>query len=190
MCHDDAILSFLLVERYGKPTWLGGSLREGVGCPCSMRCARRVFGFSCILLGVFGGNRLLEERLFCLFFVLRWMCSTFLYISLVELDFEHRVRCVVMGVLALDLSLVKSVVFDSDVGKRLARCPFVCKVPLGRVRSSDVDWSWLRCSVDGGHCGFRGRRLRFESFGVDSLRVVWVCPKIVDLSFLRSDVHG
>jgi hypothetical protein len=32
--------------------------------------------------------------------------------------------------------------------------------------------------------------LKFESFGVDSLRVIWVCPKIVDLSFLKGDVHG
>jgi hypothetical protein len=83
-----------------------------------------------------------------------------------------------------------SCVFDRVIGKELARCPFVCKVPLGRVRSTDVDWSWLRCSVDGGHCGFRGCRLKFESFGVDSLRVIWVCPKIVDLSFLKGDVHG
>lgn len=89
------------------------------------------------------------------------------------------------------LSSVQSVVFNSVVGKRLACCPFFKRVSFSRECSPDVFHLWNLCSLDKSHCGSRGRRLKFASYGVDSLRVVWVCPKIVDLSFLNGgDVHG
>lgn len=86
----------------------------------------------------------------------------------------------------------ESVVFDDTVGKRLAVCPYIKKVLFSRESSPSVFHSWNMCSLssDKGHCDFHGKRLKFSSYGSGSLRVIWVCPKIVDLSFLRSDVHG
>lgn len=87
-----------------------------------------------------------------------------------------------------ELSHSESIVLDSVVGKRLAVCPFVVRKALVVPRAFPSCWN--SCSLDRGHCDFHGRRLKFSSYGIDSLRVVWVCPKIVDLSFLRGDVHG
>lgn len=82
------------------------------------------------------------------------------------------------------------VVLDRVVGKQLAVCPFLQKVVFSRECSPAIFHFWNVCSVDKGHCDFDGRRLKFSSYGVDSLRVAWVCPKIRDFSFLRSDVYG
>ena len=95
-----------------------------------------------------------------------------------------------MVVLDLDLNLVESVVFNSVVGKRLAPCPFVRRKPLSQESSKAFPNCWNSCSLDSGHCDFHGVRLKFSSYGIDSLRVSWVCPKIVDLSFLGVGVHG
>lgn len=63
------------MERYGKPTWLGGSTsRDGgglsmfyafLGLGCVVSNLR--FCFFVHFVGVFVGNRLLEERLFVFF---------------------------------------------------------------------------------------------------------------------------
>jgi hypothetical protein len=64
-------------------------------------------------------------------------------------------------------------------------------VLFSREASPDVFGSWLMCCLDSSHCGCRGRRLKFASYGIDSLRVIWVCPRLVDLSFLRDgNIHG
>lgn len=53
-----------------------------------------------------------------------------------------------------------------------------------RESSPSVFHSCNVCSLDNLICGSRGKRLKFESYGADSLKVKWVCPKIFDLSFL------
>ena len=83
-----------------------------------------------------------------------------------------------------------AIVLDRVVGKRLAVCPHVRKVLFSRESCPSLVRSWNMCSLDSEHCDFRGCRLKFEGYGIDSLRVAWVCPRILDLSFLRSGVHG
>lgn len=86
--------------------------------------------------------------------------------------------------------VVDSFVFDSVTGKRLAVCPFFKTVLFSRESSPSVVHLWNLCSLSKEHCDFHGRRLKFSSYGMDSLKVCWVCPKIVDLSFLKGEVHG
>ena len=81
----------------------------------------------------------------------------------------------------------QSIILGDAVGKQLAPCPFLVRKALAIAKSFPSCWDL--CSLDKGHCDFHGKRLKFESFGVDSLRVIFVCPKIVDLSFLKGDVH-
>jgi hypothetical protein len=89
------------------------------------------------------------------------------------------------------LSGVESVVFDSALGKQLACCPFVRKVLSSRSGSPRSYNVWNVCSLNNdSHCDFDGKRLKFESFGIDSLKVAWVCPRIVDFSFLEGGVRG
>ena len=83
-----------------------------------------------------------------------------------------------------------SVILDRVVGKRLAVCPCVRKVLFSRESCPSLLRSWNMCGLDSAHCDFHGVRLKFEGYGIDSLRVVWVCPKITDLSFLEGGVHG
>lgn len=83
------------------------------------------------------------------------------------------------------LCWVESVVLDAVSGKELAVCPFIKKVLFSRSGFPRSYNFWNLCSLDEGHCDFHGCRLKFSSYGIDSLRVVWVCPKIVDLSLLR-----
>lgn len=95
------------------------------------------------------------------------------------------------------MSLVKSVVFESSVGKELASCPYLRKVLFSRECSPSVVHTYNLCSLDESekHCDYHGCRLKFSSFGIDSLKVTWICPRIVDFSFLKvgglgGDVHG
>ena len=83
---------------------------------------------------------------------------------------------------------VCAIVFESVLGKALAVCPDLKKVLFSRESSPSVVGSCNLCSLDSVVCGSRGRRLKFEGYGIDSLRVIWVCPKVTDLSFLRSGV--
>jgi hypothetical protein len=78
-------------------------------------------------------------------------------------------------------------IFDSVTGKALAQCSFFVRKALVTPKPAPNCWNF--CSVDNGHCSRRGRKLLFESYGIDSLRVVSICPKIVDFSFLKVDVH-
>jgi hypothetical protein len=89
----------------------------------------------------------------------------------------------------LGSQVVVGFIFDSVVGKRLAPCPFLLKIPFSPFGFPDLHYCWNSCTVDSGHCTFHGRRLLFESHGIDSLKVIWVCPKLVDLSFLGVGVH-
>lgn len=90
-----------------------------------------------------------------------------------------------------DLSSADSVVFDSALGKQLAICPFVRRVLSSRVGFPRSYVVWNTCSLnDLAHCDFHGKRLKFESYGIDSLKVIWICERITDLSFLRGDGHG
>ena len=90
--------------------------------------------------------------------------------------------CVCMG---LDLKSVEPIILDRDVSHRLAVCPF-----LKQVLSSVSDKSprfyrtWNVCSLNGLQCEFHGRSLKFVSYFRGN-RVVWVCPLITDLSFLK-----
>jgi hypothetical protein len=72
-------------------------------------------------------------------------------------------------------------IFVDAVGKRLAFCPLLSKVLFSRESSPSIFHSWNKCSVDGKHCTSRGRRLKFSSYGIDSLCVVWICPKVAGL---------
>jgi len=94
---------------------------------------------------------------------------------------------VVLGVKSADSrNIVGFLVLAEDVAKRLASCPYCHKVCFSRASSPSVQCFWLMCDLDRLHCGSRGgRRLKFESFGIDSLRVSWICPKVTDLSFLE-----
>jgi hypothetical protein len=85
---------------------------------------------------------------------------------------------------------IESIVLDGVLGKRLAPCPFVRRKPLSRESSKAFPNCYNLCSLISGHCDFHGRRLKFSSYGIDSLRVSWVCPNIVDLSFLKGDLHS
>lgn len=63
-------------------------------------------------------------------------------------------------------------ILDSVVGKRLKVCPYFRKfINIHNIRC------WSMCSLDESYCFSRGRRLKFSSYGIDSLRVIWVCPK-------------
>jgi len=82
--------------------------------------------------------------------------------------------------------IVGSVISDRRLAHRLAVCPF-CRAVFYSVRGFPrMHRVWNMCSVDEEHCDFHGKRLKFSSYGVDSLRVMWVCPKIVALSVLES----
>jgi hypothetical protein len=83
------------------------------------------------------------------------------------------------------LNCSECIVFDDVVGKRLAVCPFFKRVLFSRGNSPYSYNCWNMCFLDKGHCGSGGKRLKFASYGVDSLRVVWICPRIVDFSFLE-----
>lgn len=83
--------------------------------------------------------------------------------------------------------VVNSLVFDSVVGKGLAICPYLKRVSLSPSKAFPSCWNG--CDLDKGHCDCHGRRLKFSSYGMDSLKVCWICPKIVDLSFLKGDIH-
>jgi hypothetical protein len=89
-----------------------------------------------------------------------------------------------------ELSSSQPVILGNVLGKRLACCPHCRKVLWSRASSPDIFHSTNICDLTKVHCPFRGRRLKFSSYGIDSLRVCWVCPNIVDLSFLRGDAHG
>jgi hypothetical protein len=82
-----------------------------------------------------------------------------------------------------------SLIFDSDKAKELAVCPYLVRMSFVVPRLNSPNF-WNYCSLIKGRCPFRGKRLKFASFGIDSLRVVWCCPRIKDLSFLKVDVHG
>jgi hypothetical protein len=83
-------------------------------------------------------------------------------------------------------------IFDRDTGKELACCPFLRQVLSSRVGLPRSYVVWNTCSLDNlSHCSSHGKRLKFSSYSIDSLKVVWVCLKISDLSFLRGgDVYG
>jgi len=83
------------------------------------------------------------------------------------------------------MNLTESVILDDVVDKRLAVFPCMRKVLFSRESCPSVVRSWSVCSLDLGHCDFQGFRLKFRDYSVDSLRGIWVCPKIFDLSFLR-----
>jgi hypothetical protein len=88
-------------------------------------------------------------------------------------------------------SVVGSFIFPTDTAKDLAVCPFCRRVLWSRESSPDVYRVELVCSLDDGHCVCHGKRLKFASYGIDSLRVIWVCSRIVDLCFLRDgNIHG
>jgi hypothetical protein len=72
-------------------------------------------------------------------------------------------------------------VLDGVVGKRLADCPYFKRVLFSRECSPSVVHFWNMCDLDKAHCDFHGKRLKFESYGIDSLRVVSICPKVVGL---------
>jgi len=80
-------------------------------------------------------------------------------------------------------------IFVDAVGKRLAVCPYFKSVLFSRESSPSVQRFWNMCDLDKSHCATCGKCLKFESYGIDSLRVVWVCPKVVGLP-LECDVHG
>ena len=84
-----------------------------------------------------------------------------------------------------EMTLSDFVILDSVAGKQLACCPFVHRVLFGRESSPSVVHFWNMCGLSKEHCNFHGRRLKFSSYGIDCLRVVWVCPRIVDFSFLE-----
>jgi len=85
---------------------------------------------------------------------------------------------------------VEFIVLDRVVGKRLAPCPYLKRKPLSLESSKAFPNCWNSCSLTSGHCDFHGVRLKFSGYGIDSLRVIWVCPRIVDLSFLEGDKLG
>jgi hypothetical protein len=84
-----------------------------------------------------------------------------------------------------DLSIVVSSVLDRAVGKRLAVCPYFKSVLFSRESSPSVQRFWNMCDLDKSHCATRGKCLKFESCGIDSLRVSWICSKVVGLPFLE-----
>jgi hypothetical protein len=126
-----------------------------------------------------GARRLLGERFLYLFV---------LWLSLLVFKW---LEVVVLGARFSDSSIiVDSVILDRVVGKQLALCPYLKRKPLSLESSKAFPNCWNLCSLISDHCDFHGVRLKFSSYGIDSLRISWVCPRIVDLSFLRSDTHG
>jgi hypothetical protein len=85
----------------------------------------------------------------------------------------------------LGLSSVEPIILDRDVSHRLAVCPFLkqvlCTVYVNAPQYHRVS---NMCSLNGLHCEFHGRRLKFKAYFRGN-RVVWVCPNITDLSFLK-----
>jgi len=72
--------------------------------------------------------------------------------------------------------------------QRLRDCRHLRKVLFSVSGYPLLQRYWNMCSLDGKHCDFRGRRLKFDTrCKIGTLRVVWVCPKIVDLSFLKGE---
>lgn len=78
-------------------------------------------------------------------------------------------------------SVSVGVVLDKASAEQLVVCPYLRKVLFSRGSALDVVRSWNQCFVGGEHCDLHGRWLKFESFGVDSLRVVWQCPRAIGL---------
>jgi hypothetical protein len=85
-------------------------------------------------------------------------------------------------VLVVDVWNFRSVRLAHDVGRALAICPFVIRRPL--VIPKAFPSCWCQCSIDGFHCDSLGKRLKFSRYG-RFLGVVWVCSKLIDLSFLE-----
>lgn len=84
---------------------------------------------------------------------------------------------VLLGVKFSGSLIVVGSVLDRVVGHQLAVCPFLKRALYSRGSSPYVHRACNLCSKDSSICGSRGKRLKFESYGVDSLRVVWVCSK-------------
>lgn len=88
------------------------------------------------------------------------------------------------------IELSQSIVLDRAVAKVLVVCPHLRKVLFSRESCPSLLRSWNLCCLDSAHCPSHGVRLKFEGYGIDSLRVISVCSKIKDLSFLEVGLHG
>jgi hypothetical protein len=85
---------------------------------------------------------------------------------------------------------IESIVLDGVLGRRLASCPYLKRKPLSRDSSKAFPSCWNQCLVTFSHCDFHGVRVKFSGYGIDCLRVIWVCPNIRDVSFLKGEIHG
>ena len=65
---------------------------------------------------------------------------------------------------------IDTVVFDADLKFRLKRCDYCQSVFWGTFPFK----TWNKCVLNGEHCPFNGKRLRFRVN-----HVVWECPSIV-----------
>jgi len=83
---------------------------------------------------------------------------------------------------AEDFKVSVGCILKNVVGKQLAVCPHLKSVLFSRESSPSIQRYWNMCGLDKAHCDFHGKRLKFSSYGVDSLRVIWVCPKLCEES--------